>query len=472
MLFNSLVFFAFLIVVCAVYFALGTRKAQNRFLLVASYVFYGWWDWRFLGLIALSTVVDYAVGQAMKASNDDRKRLRLVRTSVGVNLGILAVFKYFGFFAESTIAALNSLGLEADPVTVHIVLPVGISFYTFQTLSYSIDVYRRKLKPCDDFLDFALFVSFFPQLVAGPIERASALLPQIAKRRQVNWGQIDAGLHLILWGLAKKVVIADNAAIRSDRIFNDMTAYTGGDLVVGALAFTIQIYCDFSGYSDIARGVAKILGFDLMVNFKVPYFARNPSDFWQRWHVSLSSWLRDYLYISLGGNRNGTWMTYRNLALTMLLGGLWHGAAWNFVAWGAFHGAILVLYRLVVPLGRDPNPEGGAVAWAGMLWRVPVMFAFTVCGWVLFRASSMGDIVWWFSNASFALNEGTLKSAIVVAALWSPVIGVQLFQQWKGDLLWYAKTWRPLRFASSLALIVAIAIFGQRSVSEFIYFQF
>ena len=469
MLFNSFAFLAFFAVTYGLYLAARDRRVQNRMLLVASYVFYGWWDWRFLSLIAVSTAVDYALGIAMSESEDPGKRRRLVWTSVAVNLGILGFFKYFDFFAESAITALNAVGMDADPLTLRIILPVGISFYTFQTLSYTIDIYRRRLEPTRDFLDFALFVAFFPQLVAGPIERASSLLPQIAKPRRVDWGQINAGVHLIIWGFFKKIVIADNAAITANEIFNNIERYQGADLIVGALAFTLQIYGDFSGYSDIARGLAKLMGFDLMVNFKLPYFARSPSDFWRRWHVSLSSWLRDYLYISLGGNRGGAVNTYRNLCITMLLGGLWHGASWNFVLWGAFHGAILVLYRVTPVLRDEPDPESGWLAWA---WRVPVMFVFTVFGWVLFRCTEWHDIAWWFAHVGPQVGETTTSLAVRLALYASPLMAVQIWQQVRGDLLVLAKTPPALRVLIHIGLVLGICLLGQRAPIEFIYFQF
>ena len=296
-------------------------------LLVASYAFYGAWDWRFLGLIVLSTVVDYVVGMSLAATGDPRRRQFLVTASIVANLGILGLFKYAGFFAKSLVGLGASLGVEIPAFALDVVLPVGISFYTFQTLSYTIDIYRGTLKPTRRFLDFALFVAFFPQLVAGPIERASRLLPQVLQPRHVTWEKFGSGSWLILWGLFKKVVIADNLAFLVNAVYATDASPTGWQVVAGTVAFAWQIYCDFSGYSDIARGLARLMGFELMVNFNLPYAARSPADFWRRWHISLSTWLRDYLYIPLGGNQGGALRTYRNLGLTMLLGGLWHGAA-------------------------------------------------------------------------------------------------------------------------------------------------
>ena len=346
MLFNTVEFIAFFVVVLGLYWALNHRW-QNRLLLVGSYFFYGCWDYRFLSLIVISTVIDYVSGIKIHGSDNRRTRKFFLVLSMCTNLGLLGVFKYFGFFAENFQALMGRIGLETSSSSLRIILPVGISFYTFQTMSYTIDIYRRKLEPTRHFFDFALFVSFFPQLVAGPIERAKRLLPQVLKERHFSKPQFLDGLHLIVWGLFMKMVVADNMARIVDYVFSKHAgSLTGLEIFLGIVAFAFQIYGDFSGYSDIARGTAKCMGFEIMVNFKRPYFSLNPSEFWTRWHVSLSSWLRDYLYISLGGNRGGTLRMYRNLALTMLLGGLWHGAGWTFIAWGAFHGLILILYRL------------------------------------------------------------------------------------------------------------------------------
>jgi len=390
-LFNSTAFFVFFAVVYAAYLLLQRRlRLQNALLLVASYLFYGYWDWRFLSLIAISTLVDFVIGRALgrtdeRAVGGQRRRL-LLAISVVVNLAILGFFKYFNFFASSLVEVLSAFGAHADLVTLNIVLPVGISFYTFQTMSYTIDVYRGRLQPTDSLLDFAVFVAFFPQLVAGPIERAVNLLPQVGRPRRITAAQVDSGLFLILWGLYKKVVVADNAALIANAVFNDYASHTGLDILLGVIAFSVQIYGDFSGYSDIARGVARLMGFELMVNFRLPYFAVNPSDFWLRWHISLSSWLRDYLYISLGGNRTGRLLTYRNLLVTMLLGGLWHGAAWNFIVWGAYHGVILALYRAFERRPAHENPWGGEHRYAVVLAKMGLMFALTLLGWLFFRA--------------------------------------------------------------------------------------
>ncbi|MCL4134148.1 UNVERIFIED_CONTAM: hypothetical protein GTU68_026625 [Idotea baltica] len=470
MLFNSFIFLHFLAFVLAVYWLLHKKVSwQNIFLLVTSYVFYGWWNWKFLSLIAISTVVDYFIGRQLEDKKDPKIRKRLVTLSVMVNLGILGVFKYFNFFASSFIEFLGMFGMSASPLTLNILLPVGISFYTFQTLSYSIDIYRGKLKSTRNFIDFALFVSFFPQLVAGPIERAVNLLPQIANPRKFNSSQWMAGVFLIVWGLFKKVVIADNMALIADEIFNNHGNYQGLELLVGVLAFTFQIYGDFSGYSDIARGVAKLLGFELMLNFKLPYFAVSPSDFWQRWHISLSSWLRDYLYIPLGGNRAGNFGTYRNLSLTMLLGGLWHGAAWNFVIWGAFHGFILVVYRLFD--GGKDDREGSA-SFILMLPKVLLMFGFTMIGWLIFRAESVTQIIYFFKNAGLSIKASNLHYLTTVLYYTVPLMVFQAIQQYKKDLLFVIKLPMIAQVLFICFLIAMMLIVGVRESSEFIYFQF
>ncbi len=478
MLFNSLVFVGFFLVVYGLYLALMRRlRWQNALLLVASYVFYGYWDWRFLSLILISTVVDYTIGLALGATEPgteegDRRRKRLVTTSVAVNLGILGFFKYFNFFADSLVDLLHLFGMQADSVTLQVALPVGISFYTFQTMSYTIDVYRQRLEPTRDFLSFAVFVAFFPQLVAGPIERARNLLPQISKPRHVTAAAVDSGLFLILWGYFKKVVIADNAALISNQVFNHYMDHSGLMVLIGVLAFSLQIYGDFSGYTDIARGLARLMGIEIMVNFKLPYFALNPSDFWRRWHISLSSWLRDYLYIPLGGNRKGAVRTYINLSITMLLGGLWHGAAWNFVIWGAFHGLILVLYRRFERRPMDRDPWGGEFpAWA-VLGKMALMFSLTLVGWFIFRSTSVHQIGYMLSHLSLAAEPGTYKTLIRLVALGTPLLVMQLFQYASSDLLIATKLRLPVRTVLYGALLTAILLFGVRDSVEFIYFQF
>lgn len=467
MLFNSFTFVAFFAVVYCVYLALQRHlRWQNALLLVASYIFYGAWDWRFLLLLLLSTVIDFELGRRLAQTDEPRARKRLLLLSLLVNLGILGFFKYFNFFQDNAIALLNAAGLSASPFALDVVLPVGVSFYTFQSLSYTIDIYWRKLQPARSLADYALFVAFFPQLVAGPIERAAVLVPQVERARSINASHVHAGVALILWGYFKKVVVADNVSLVADQVFNNHTRHTGLDLVLGALAFTLQIYGDFSGYTDIARGIAKLMGFELMLNFRIPYLASSPSDFWERWHISLSSWLRQYVYIPLGGNRGGSVATHRNLMLTMLIGGLWHGAAWNFVLWGAYHGVALVLYRLFDRVGDTPHrPVRQAL-------RVAFMFCITVCGWILFRCHSMDQIVHVATHIGIrsSSHSAELFTTLLYCAL--PVIAVETFMHKRGDLLALANAPLPIRVPLYTLLLLSIALFGSRESSEFIYFQF
>ncbi|GGZ53541.1 O-acyltransferase [Mesonia mobilis] len=338
MLFNSLDFAIFLPIVFALYWLLQKQlKLQNLLIAIASYIFYGMWDWRFLFLILFSTIVDYTMGILIERENQQTKRKLFLWVSILVNLGFLGYFKYSNFFLENFVGAFQFFGQDLNFRGLDIVLPVGISFYTFQTLSYTIDVYRKKLAPTKDFIAFTAFVSFFPQLVAGPIERATHLLPQFYKKRQFDYDLAVNGMRQILWGLFKKVVIADNCAQFVNQIFNNYEDYSGSTLVLGAVFFTFQIYGDFSGYSDIAIGTSRLFGFDLMRNFAYPYFSRDIAEFWRRWHISLSTWFRDYLYIPLGGSRGGMWMKVRNTFIIFLVSGFWHGANWTFIVWGGLN---------------------------------------------------------------------------------------------------------------------------------------
>lgn len=477
MLFSQVDFWVFFAVVVTTYLALPHR-AQNRMLLLASYVFYGAWDWRFLGLIAFSTCVDYLVAIRLELEQDPKLRRRWLTLSMITNLGLLGIFKYLNFFIASFTTLADSVGLPASPVVLHIVLPVGISFYTFQTMSYTIDVYRRDMDATKDFWDFALFVSFFPQLVAGPIERAKHLLPEIAAPRQVTWDKAARGTMLCLIGLVKKIVIADAISPSVDAVYG-MADPSGGAILVATWLFALQIYCDFSGYTDIARGVAKILGFDLMRNFAQPYFAINPQEFWRRWHISLSTWLRDYLYISLGGNRQGRRRTQVNLMLTMLLGGLWHGAAWNFVLWGAYQGGLLAAHRQF--FGRRANSgEGvrrGGLAWLVRIVQIVLFFQVVCYGWLLFRAQSFAQITD-FTKRLFTLKLSDFSHLGYIDLPIPALSGMLLLFLWDlatettGRPRFY-QTWpRPLRAALYAILIYALAFGATTTPSAFIYFQF
>lgn len=439
--------------------------------LAASLIFYAWWSPYYLPLIIISAVVDYAAGGRIHAARTDGARTRWLLVSLCTNLGLLGYFKYGHFALENLDSIAGALGVEGVNTAIPWVVPVGISFYTFQTLSYSIDVYRGEVRPADSLLDFAVYVAFFPQLVAGPIERARTFLPQVQRPRSIDAGQLEAGVFLICWGFFKKVVIADNVAVIANAVFGDHHSYQGFDLLLGALAFTVQIYCDFSAYSDIARGLAKLMGFDLMVNFKLPYLSRSPSEFWRRWHVSLSTWLRDYLYIPLGGNRGGAGMMYRNLCITMLLGGLWHGAAWNFVFWGIFHGAILVAYR---PFEGRFAPARTVVGRGGRaLGAWAIFFSLTVFGWILFRASSAEQIGWFLTHiANGATSAKTVGYAYDLALFSAPLLLMQAFQYVRHDLLAAAKGPVVLRGGLYAAMLGGIFLFGARESIEFIYFQF
>lgn len=340
MLFNSLEFFIFLPTIFCLYWFVFQKNlgVQNLLLLISSYVFYGWWDWRFLSLILLSTFIDYFIGLKIHEGSDKKLNKLYLCVSILFNLGLLGFFKYFNFFIDSWIDFIGALGYEQKSTwSLNVILPIGISFYTFQTMSYSLDIYFRKLKPTRDFISFAAFVSFFPQLVAGPIERASNLLPQFYEKRIFNNNQATDGMRQILWGFFKKVVIADNCAIFSNIIFNSSSDLSGSALLIGSFFFAFQIYGDFSGYSDIAIGTSKLFGFELMANFKFPYFSRDIGEFWRRWHISLSTWFRDYLYISLGGSKGGKWLSIRNIFIIFIISGFWHGANWTFIFWGALN---------------------------------------------------------------------------------------------------------------------------------------
>ena len=473
MQFQSFIFLQFFLLFYASYLLLTKNlKAQNLLLLAASYIFYGYWDWRFLSLLIFSTVIDFLISHRIDRTSNNKRRPLLLSLSLISNLSILGFFKYFNFFASSFTNLLDSIGIPANDITLKIILPVGISFYTFQTLSYTIDVYRRDLKPAKSILDFAVYVAFFPQLVAGPIERATNFLPQISSLRKISLSQVNAGIFLILWGYFKKLVIADNVANIANPIFDNYTQYQGLDIILGILAFTIQIYCDFSAYSDIARGLAKLMGFELMVNFKLPFFAINPSDFWSRWHISLSSWLRDYLYIPLGGNRRGEFNTYRNLFLTMLLGGLWHGAAWNFILWGAYQGLILIIYRLFDKQPEHLDPWSSKYPAYRVLGKMLLMFILANIGWVIFRSTSLEQISYLLTQGGLALSENSVNLLRDLLFFAFPLFIVQLCQYVSKDLLIVPKVTSWIRISIYSFFLMLIFIYGVRTSSEFIYFQF
>lgn len=477
MIFNSWIFLAFFLFVYLAYLK-SSHRIQNWLLLGASYVFYGFWDYRFLGLIVLSTLIDYFCGLRIGGTENQRIKRRFVLISVISNLGILGAFKYCDFFLSNAESILRMVGMEPSPMTLGIVVPVGISFYTFQSLSYTIDVYREDLAPCRNFRDFALYVSFFPQLVAGPIERASRLVPQVQNRRVLRWEQIREGFWLCLLGYFTKVYVADNLAPIANSAFAEADGTAGGaTLLLGTVAFAFQIYGDFAGYSNIARGLSKFLGFDLVENFKVPYVSASPSEFWARWHVSLSSWLRDYLYIPLGGNRGGTSNMFRNLMLTMVLGGLWHGTDWKFVIWGFYQGALLIMFR-VYPLSLIDSVRQQDSSWLtrGLirLFATPVFFLFTLQGWLIFRCDRLSQIweIPYRAVTSFSWTEQNEQTLIIMAMLLLPLMMIDVVHFLTQRIDWICRVPLPVRWPIYASLFAAIAIFGKRVGEPFIYFQF
>lgn len=458
MFFNSLTFAVFLPVTVGAFWVLP-RRYRPFLLLVASYVFYGWWDARFLSLIVISTLTDYLVARRLPETESSSRRRALLTLSVLVNLGLLATFKYWGFFVESAAGLLTSMGLEPNPPLLRVVLPVGISFYTFQTLSYTVDVFRGRIRPERNLARFALFVAFFPQLVAGPIERAERLMPQLRDLpsvARVQWGE---ALTLIARGLFRKVVIADGVAPIVDQVFGVPDRFHAVSIALGVIGFSLQIYGDFAGYTDIARGTAKLFGVDLMENFRAPYLSRGFSEFWRRWHISLSTWLRDYLYIPLGGNRGTRLETFRNLMITMLLGGLWHGAGWGFVIWGGLHGLYLVVEKVasrLVPI------------------RLPAVLVFSVVTltWIPFRAPTF-DIALEVVAGLFRFGGG---QQLLFAPVAVAILGLLTIVIDHADL---SGRPNPLRrmpaFARGLgygAAVIAAMLFASESVIPFIYFQF
>lgn len=392
--FTSFTYLAFLPLVLLAHRLLPTRKLQNALLLVSSYVFYGWWDYRFCLLMLVSSLVDYVVGAQLHRQQNTTRRKWLLATSVACNLGLLGVFKYLNFFTDSFRELGQLFGMNMSSGTIEIILPVGISFYTFQTMSYTLDIYRRQLKPASSLIDYLAFVSFFPQLVAGPIERASHLLPQLQQRRQVSWEESSGGVRQILCGFFKKIVIADSVAVFVSAAYVDPAAASGPELVLATTLFAFQIYCDFSAYSDIAIGTARLFGIQLMQNFAYPYFSRSMQEFWQRWHISLSTWFRDYVYIPLGGNRGTSLLRNRNLMLTFMISGLWHGAAWRFLGWGALHGTALMTENSVTARAESGiSPREPLLPSMSGLIRMLMTFCIVCLGWVMFRAASLSDAI-------------------------------------------------------------------------------
>ena len=478
MLFNSIAFGIFLPIVFALYWLLSKKPLiwQNILLLVSSYYFYGCWDWRFLFLLMFSTILDFYTGLKMAdAVNLSGKRFWFW-TSIIINLGFLGMFKYYNFFADNLQVALGQLGLHVDFWTLQVILPVGISFYTFHGLSYVIDIYYNRIEPERNFVNYGVFVSFFPLLVAGPIERATHLLPQVKKARVFNYPQSVDGLRQILWGLFKKVVIADNCAFYANMIFNDHANYNGSTLFLGAVFFSVQIYGDFSGYSDIALGTARLFGIELLRNFSYPYFSRDIAEFWRRWHISLSSWFKDYLYIPLGGSKGGKWMQVRNTFAIFLVSGFWHGANWTFIMWGLLN----ALYFIPLLLMNRNRQNLEVVAQNSFfpsfkeVFQMGITFFLSTIAWIFFRAESMTQaweiILKIFSTSSFALP--TQRPTIMLGAML-----LFFMVEWMGRREAFAiqkwtTSWpRVLRWRFYYLLVICILLFAGKE-QTFIYFQF
>ena len=474
MLFDTPIYLFFLTVVVLVYWRLGWRK-QNVMLLAASYFFYGWWDWRFLSLILISTVVDFLCARYIGRSDDPIRRKLLLTISVLLNISFLGFFKYYDFFATSLASALGGIGIDVSVATLGWILPPGISFYTFQELAYIVDVYQRKLEPADSLVDYALFISLFPHLIAGPIQRPSHLLPQVQRPRILDGNRFFDGILLILTGLFRKAVVADNCALIANAAFSGKL----GDpsiavTLIGIYAFAWQIYGDFSGYSDMARGSAQLLGFHFMVNFRQPYLATSLQDFWRRWHISLSTWLRDYLYIPLGGNRHGEAQTYRNLMITMLLGGLWHGANWTFVVWGGIHGGWLALERLLKKLLHiaDGQEKTSLFSLSGWVQRI-LLFHLVCLTWIFFRAASIGEAFHFLGGLGVWEWRPEYWTALKFVATFAlPLFCLDLILEARDEEYAFERTPEFYRVAVAGSLAMIVTFFAANQVSAFIYFQF
>lgn len=489
MFFNSIDFAIFFPIVFVVYWILSKNiLLRNSFILIASYFFYGWWNWAFLILILVSSIVDFFIGQLMMKYDNLQKRKLLLVISLIVNLGVLFYFKYFNFFISSFRESFSLLGSHFNVHTLDIILPVGISFYTFQTLSYTIDIYRGKIKPTGDVIAFFSFVAFFPQLVAGPIERASHLLPQFSKIHKFNYQLVRSGLLLMAFGLFKKMVIADRAAIVVDQVFNSPSDYHGFQVVIASVLFAFQIYCDFSGYSDIAIGASRTLGFDLMKNFDSPYFSKSITEFWRRWHISLSTWFRDYVYIPLGGSRKGKWSTYRNLFYVFLISGLWHGAAWTFVIWGVIHGVIIVFEKAFKDF-REKFKNAFKLSTSevgGKVFYIIVTFSVVTFAWIFFRANTLKDALELISNlpvnnvsvlltdSIFELGLSQKGFIILITAILLLLI-LEIYHRRKnfiGTLTRQPILFRWCFYITTVSIIIFFGVYGESDSSQFIYFQF
>lgn len=478
MLFNTLDFMIFLPIVFGLYWLIPAQKVkwQNILLMVASYYFYGCWDWRFLFLLAFSTWLDYFTGLKIHDSTSQKWRKAWLLISVCTNLGFLGFFKYYNFFLDSFVAMLDGFGVNAHYSSLQIILPVGISFYTFHGLSYVFDIYNRRITPTRNAIDYSLFVSFFPLLVAGPIERATHLLPQVERPRSFNYGKAVDGMRQILWGLFKKMVIADGCAEYANIIFDAPEQYNGATLVIGALLFTFQIYGDFSGYSDIALGTARLFGFELLRNFAYPYFSRDIAEFWRRWHISLSSWFKDYLYIPLGGSRGGKWMQVRNTFIIFTVSGFWHGANWTFVVWGALN-ALYFLPLLLIGKNRtnlDIAGANGLLPSPREFAGISLTFALTALAWIFFRAEDVPHALQYIAGifSPDLFERPQVFPTVVFACVTFFMIIEWLGRKEDFALRSFALNWpKPVRWTFYYALVLCIFLLSGKE-QEFIYFQF
>ncbi|WP_303840097.1 MBOAT family protein [Apibacter mensalis] len=479
MFFNSFEYAIFLPIIFIIYWFILNKnlKLQNLFLLISSYFFYSCWDWKFLFLLAFSTILDYISGLKIYNSNTQIKKKIWLIISVSINLGFLGFFKYYNFFIESFSDLIQKLGFTAHYSTLNIILPVGISFYTFHGLSYVFDIYNKKIKPSHNWIEYALFVSFFPLLVAGPIERATHLLPQIEKPRKFNYELAVSGLKQILWGLFKKIVIADNCAKAVNLIFNSYESQSGGTLFLGAILFSFQIYGDFSGYSDIALGSGKLLGIKLIKNFNYPYFSRSIAEFWRRWHISLSSWFKDYLYIPLGGSKGGTIKRIRNTFIIFLVSGFWHGANWTFILWGGLN-ALFILPSIIFKTNRnnmDIVAKGKILPNFKEFFQIVYTFLLASFAWIFFRSESLSQA---FSYINKMFNSIHLPDLSIFNLSLFPLLLLLILVEWKGrennyaiEKLFY-KSKTCIRWGFYYILIILMLVFGQKNSQEFIYFQF
>jgi alginate O-acetyltransferase complex protein AlgI len=488
MLFNSINFAVFLPIVFLIYWLIKEKNIsfQNALILIASYFFYACWDWRFLFLLIFSTLLDYFTGLKMQYTNNQKRKRFWFRLSIIINLSFLGVFKYYNFFAESFAESISYFNLHINPWTLKVILPVGISFYTFHGISYIIDIYKDRIKAEQNFVDYAVFVSFFPLLVAGPIERATHLLPQIKKKRNFDYIKTVDGLRQILWGLFKKIVIADNCAEYSNLIFNNYSDYSGSTLVLGAIFFTFQIYGDFSGYSDIALGTARLFGIELLRNFAFPYFSRDIAEFWRRWHISLSSWFKDYLYKPLGGSKGSNWIRIRNTFIIFTISGFWHGANWTFVSWGILN-ALFILPSIIMKTNRNNIEivaQGNLLPTIKELFQMITTFSLTVFTWIFFRAENLEHALKYvskiFSLSLFSYPCINLKDTSIHISPKTLIFIILIFMllEWIGREGRYAisdlglKRKRVLRWLLYISLILAIFYLGNFKENTFIYFQF